>query len=114
MTNPNETPGGAAEAEAPDHTRETLPAAVVLTRVPGGVPDLDAPMHEAAAVEAEKFELPLRMRIPLNLYSTERARYEAWPAVAFTLELRDGAEAVALRQELEGFLREFAARRSSR
>ena len=104
----NELEGQPVERAA-DETA-TLPVRAKLTAIPGGVPDLDAP------VEALRARLlanePLRVRVLVQLYDPDRTvMYFQWPKVTFGLELATAEDAVALREALQGAIEGFVEAR---
>lgn len=112
MTNdPNETNDleGQPVERAADETA-VLPVRAKLTGIPGGIPDLDAPVDALRArIPAEE---PLRVRFGLQLYDPERATlYFQWPKVVFTLELATAEDAVALREHLQAAIEQFVEAR---
>lgn len=98
--------GVAGAADAPP---APLPV-VVLTTVPGSIPNLDKTLQEIAA-RAEAAGQAIRVRMPLSLYNIDTDAYVSWEAVRFVLEFAKGETASLFREDLERFIREWVGER---
>ena len=96
--------------DAPD-TAETLEATTAnapthlprLTRVPGGLPDMDAPIVRAA-VAGES----VRLRVPVQLYDPSDRSYRNLEGVSSVMELGDAPSAAKFREDLDAWMRAWA------
>lgn len=82
-------------------------ARVALISVPGGVPNLDAPLE---AIIAGAPDMATRVRLPLSLYDPQDQAYDPWLKVAWVLECREQRLARVFREELDQFVRAFVER----
>lgn len=79
-----------------------LTAPVELTKVPGGVPDIDEDAKAAVA-----YAPTLRLRWQFQLYDARDRQYKFWTATQFGLVFARLDLLVQFRKDLEAFVREW-------
>ena len=86
---------------------DEIPRAYLMT-VPGGRPDLDEAITYAASVTPEGSALRIRMQP--TVWTPGTGEYRAWSGVIWGLEVRDPETATRFREDLDEFVRGWAAR----